>query len=93
MTLTLDFYGQILLKLYPRNGMADRHETKGMWVDRKLDPLVTLSFDLTHDLGLRFFKVKFWISRISGMGWRIEWNEKDESIRSWNHSVTLSYRV
>ena len=38
MTLTLDFQGQILKKLYLRNGIADWHGMKGMWVDRMLDP-------------------------------------------------------
>ena len=37
MTLTLDFQGHILKKSYLRNGMADWHGTKGMWVDRMLD--------------------------------------------------------
>ena len=37
MTLTLDFQGQIMKKSYLRNGMADWHGTKGMWVDRMLD--------------------------------------------------------
>ena len=37
MTLTLDFQGQILKKSYLRNGMADWHGTKGMWVNRMLD--------------------------------------------------------
>ena len=38
MTLTLDFQGQILKKSYLRNGMADWHEIKGMWIDRMSDP-------------------------------------------------------
>ena len=38
LTLTLDFQGQILKMLYLRNGRADWHRTKGMWVDRMLDP-------------------------------------------------------
>ena len=29
MTLALDFQGQILKKLYPRNGTVDWHGTKG----------------------------------------------------------------
>ena len=37
MTLTLDFQGQILKMLYLRNGRADWHGTKRMWVDRILD--------------------------------------------------------
>ena len=37
MTLTLDFQGQILKMLYIRNGRADWHGMKEMWVDRMLD--------------------------------------------------------
>ena len=39
MTFTLDFEGQIMKMMYLRNGMADWHGTKGMWVDRMLHPL------------------------------------------------------
>ena len=39
MTLTLDFQGQTLKMLYLRNGRADWHGTKGMWVDRMLNTL------------------------------------------------------
>ena len=38
MTLTLDFQGQTLKMLYLRNGLANWHGTKGMWVDWMLDP-------------------------------------------------------
>ena len=38
MTLTLDFQGQTLKMLYLRNGRANWHGTKGMWVDWMLDP-------------------------------------------------------
>ena len=38
LTLTLDFQGQILKKSYLRNGMADWHGIKGMWIDRMLYP-------------------------------------------------------
>ena len=43
LTLALDFQGQILKMLYLRNGRADWHGTKGMWVDRILHPLLWLS--------------------------------------------------
>ena len=36
LTSTLDFQGQILKMLYLKNGMADWHGMKGMWVDRML---------------------------------------------------------
>ena len=38
LTLTLDFQGQILKMLYLRNRRADWHATKGMRLDRMLDP-------------------------------------------------------
>ena len=38
VTLTLDFQGQILKMLYLRNGRDDWHGTKGIWVDRMLNP-------------------------------------------------------
>ena len=34
MTLTLDFQGQTLEILYLRNGKANWHRTKVVWVDR-----------------------------------------------------------
>ena len=56
MTLTLDFQGQILKKLYPWSGVANWHGLIGMWVDKKSDipTFVTFNFDLTCDLDLRF---------------------------------------
>ena len=38
LTLTFDFQGQILKLLYLRNGRANWHEMKGIWVDRMLHP-------------------------------------------------------
>ena len=38
LTLPLDFRGKIVQMLYLRNGRADRHGTKEMWVDKMLDP-------------------------------------------------------
>ena len=38
LTLNLDFQSQILKMLYIRNGRADWHGTKGVWIDRMLDP-------------------------------------------------------
>ena len=66
MTLTLDFQGQIFTKSYLRNGMADWHETKGMWFDRMLNspwPWI--------------FNVKFWNCCNLGMGGstHLEWKE------------------
>ena len=65
MTLTLDFQGQILKKSYLKNGMADWHGMKGIWVDRILDPCC--DFQLSWPWPW-IFKVKFWKSLIWGMG-------------------------
>ena len=43
----------------------------GYWVN-----YVTLTFDLTHDLDLGIFKVKFQNSCISGIVILLMWNEK-----------------
>ena len=88
MTLTLDFQCQILKKTYPRNGMANGHGTKGMWVDRTLDPLC----DLEVWPWPKIFKVRYWKSHISGIGWSIdmEWKEC-ESIGSHSHFATLNF--
>ena len=94
MTLTLDFQGQILKMLYLRNGMADWHGTKGMWVDRMLHPLC--DFQLWPQLWPWpwIFKVKFWKSCISGMGWPIDLGWKGcESIECWTHVVIFNFRL
>ena len=72
LTLTLDFQGQILKMLYLRNGKADWHGMKGMWVDRMLDP--HCDFELwPHPWPWPWiFKVKVWKSRNSGMGCPID---------------------
>ena len=91
LTLTLDFQGQILKMLYLKNGRADWHGTKGMWVDRMLDP--HCDFELwphpwTWPL---IFKVKFWKCCISRMGGPIDMERKGcESIGCWTHIVTLN---
>ena len=75
MTLTLDFQGQILKKSYLRNGMADWHGTKGMWVDRMLNS--HCDFKLwPHSWPLPWiFKVKYWNCCNLGMGGstHLEW--------------------
>ena len=50
LILTLDFQGQILKMLYLRNERADWHGTKGMWVDRMLDPHCDLELYSTYKL-------------------------------------------
>ena len=65
MTLTLDFQGQILKKSYLRNGMADWHGRKGMWIDRMLYPLCDFQSPLHPWPWTWIFKVKFWKCCIS----------------------------
>ena len=68
LTLTWDFPGQILKMLYLRNGRADWHETKGMWIDRMLHTLCNFQRSPHPWPWAWILKVKFWKSRISGMG-------------------------
>ena len=76
LTLTFDFQGQSLKMLYLRNGRADWHRTKGMWIDRMLDP--HCDFELwPHTWPWPFiFKVKFWKSHNSRMGCPIDMKRK-----------------
>ena len=91
MTLTLDFQGQMLKMLYLRNRRADWHGTKGMWVDRMLHPLGDFQLWPQPWPWPLIFKVKFWKSPISGMGWPIDMGWKGcESIECWNHVMTLN---
>ena len=90
LTLTLDIQGQILKMLYLRNGRGDWHGTKGMWVDRMLYPLCDFQLWPQPWPWPWIFKVKFWKSRISGMGWPIDTGWKGcESIECWTHAVTF----
>ena len=68
MTLTLDFHGQILKKSYLRNGMADWHGTKGMWVDRMLDSHCDFKLWPHPWPWPWIFKVKYWNCCNLGMG-------------------------
>ena len=68
MTLTLDFQGQILKKSNLRNGMADRHGTKGMWVDRMLDSHCDFKLWPHPWPWPWIFKVKYWNCCNLGMG-------------------------
>ena len=88
LTLTLDFQGQILKMLYLRNGRADWHGTKGMWIHRMLHPLCDFQLSLTHDLDLGFSRSNY----ISGMGWPIDMERKGcESIGCYTHFVTFNF--
>ena len=70
------FQGQTLYWTYLRNGWSDWCKTKRRCIGWMLENYVTMTFDLTHDLDLWFFKVKFqnslkvkvWNSLIWGMG-------------------------
>ena len=91
LTLTLDFQGQILKMLYLRNERADWHGTKGMWIDRMLHPLCDFQHSPHPWPWPWIFKVKFWKSHISGMGWPIDMELKGcESIECWTHAVTFN---
>ena len=91
LTLTLDFQGQILKMLYLRNGGADWHGTKGMWIDRMLHPLCDFQRSPHPWPWPWIFEVKFWKSHISGMGWSIDMELKGcESIECWTHAVTFN---
>ena len=92
MTLTtLDFRGQILKMLYLRNGRADWHGTKAMWINRMLHPLCDCQHSPHPWPWPWIFKVKIWKSRISGMGWPIDMEWKGcESIGCYTHFVTLN---
>ena len=70
------FQGQILKMLYLRNGREDWHGTKGIWVDRILDPCCDFPCSLLPWPWPWIFKVKFWKSRILGMGWPIDMERK-----------------
>ena len=60
LTLTLDFQGQILKIMYLRNVRANWHGTKGMWVDRMLDPFCDFQRSPHPWPWPWIFKVKFW---------------------------------
>ena len=94
LTLTLDFQGQILKMLYLRNGGADWHGTKGMWVNRMLDP--HCDFELwPHPWPWPLiFKVKLWKCCISRMGGPIDMERKGcESIVCKTHIVNFNVHL
>ena len=94
LTLALDFQGQILKMLYLRNGMADWHGTKGMWVDIMLDPCCDFQRSFHPWPWPWIFKVKSWKCCISGMGWLIDLERKGcESIVCWTHDVTFNVHL
>ena len=76
LTLTLYFQGQILKMLYLRNGRANWHGTKGMWIDRMLDPHCDIEVWHHSWPWPLIFQVKFWKSHNSGMGCPIDMERK-----------------
>ena len=73
------------------NGKADWHGTKGMWIDRMLHPLCDFQHSRHPWPWPWIFKVKFWKSHISGMGWPIDMELKRwKSIEYWTHVVTFN---
>ena len=94
LTLTFDVQGQILKMLYLRNGKADWHGTKGMWVDRMLYPLCDFQLWPEPWPWPWIFNVKFLKSLISGMGWPIGMNWKGcESIKCWTPVMTFNVHL
>ena len=94
LTLTVDFQGQILKMLYLRNGRANWHGMKGMWIDRMLHPLCDFQRSPHPRPWPWIFEVKFWKSHISGMGWPIDMEFKGyASIECWTHAVTFNVHL
>ena len=92
MTLTFDFQGQILKKSYLRNGMADWHGIKAMWVNKMLDPCCDFQCPPHPWPWPWIFKVRFWKCCISGMGGPIDMEWKGcESIGCYTHFVTSNF--
>ena len=90
MTLTLDFQGQILIKLYLRNGRIDWHGMKVIWVDRMLSPLCDLDLWCWPWTS----KVILWNNHVPRMGGMINMEQKGcEPIRCWTHYVTLTFNL
>ena len=91
LTLNLDFQGHLLKMLYLRNGRAEWHGTKGMWVDRMIDSHCDLELWPQPWPWPWIFKVNFWSSCISGTRGPTNMERKEyESILCYTY-VTLSY--
>ena len=92
--LDLGFSRSILKKSYFRNGMADWHGIKGMWVDRMLHPCCDFELSPHPWPWPWIFKVKFWKCLILWMGWPIDMERKGcESIECWTHVVTFNVHL
>ena len=94
LTLTLDFQGQILKRYISGMEGAYWYGTKGMWVDGMLHPLCDFQCSPYPWPWPWIFKVKFWKSLNSGMGWPIDIELKGcESIECWIHVVTFNVHL
>ena len=83
---------KVCVTSYLRNGRANWHGTKGMWVDSILHPLCDFQLWPQPWPWPWIFEVKFWKSRISGMGWMIDMGWKGcESIKCWTHVATFNF--
>ena len=92
--LDLGFSRSNFEKSYLRNGVADWHGMRGMWVDGMLNPCC--DFQLSPHLWPWpwIFKVIFWKSLILWMGWPIDIERKGcESIECWTHVVTFNVHL
>ena len=79
---------------YLRNGRADRHGTKGMWVDKMLDPCCDFQLSTHPWTWPWIFMVKFWKSLILWTGWPNDMERKGyESIECWTHVVTSNVHI
>ena len=86
MTLTWDFEGQILKKLYHWNKRMDWHGTKECEI-RCWTQVVTFNFDLTHDLDLGL--LNFWSPYFrNGM---VDWHGMREMWVWYNVGHTMGF--
>ena len=81
-------------KLYPWSGLTDWHGMKGMWVDRKLNPLCEIDLSRDLDLGFSRSNLRITVSREWEGDWhgtKVMWVVKilnpplrDLELRSWS---------
>ena len=65
----LNFQFQILKQPYLGSVRAECHETKGIWVNKILDPICDLSFDLNLSFGLLDFQIRILTLLYVRNGW------------------------
>ena len=81
-------------KSHIRNGMADWHGIKGIWIDRMLDPCCDCHRSPHPWPSPWIFKVKFWKSHILWMGWPIDMERNGcESIECSTHDGTFNIHL